>query len=182
MLSQANFSSPAEYKKHSNATELNYLSAIGALLLVFLAMVHLSGDVTEPQTAATLASSVSSENEEPNLKRSWPKETLAQRIKQLGLEGRVSLNGANQAPTLTIRVDLLFSEGARDISRAGSHALQKVFEGLEPPTRFTILLAQRSNTEVEYTHGVQMELLNSQRKHSLNELLRTLGLEATIQP
>lgn len=181
MLTQAGFAAVPENKPANQTNESGWYIAISLALVLFLTAVHAQNDSESvSSTIESEQASGSTETVKPVIV--WPQKELALRVKELGLDSRVSINKTSQKPSFSIRTDLLFSEGAGEVSRAGKQALRQIFEGLTVQGSFTLELKQRPNTEVEYTHGIQMASLIQHRERSLKEFLHSLGLEANIQP
>lgn len=126
------------------------------------------------------SSGLSSTEHHATAETAWPYKVLTERVEKLNFTGRVAISAPKASPQITIRTDLLFSEGDGLLSRAGKFTLDKLFADLRLPATTVIQLKDRKNTEVEFTHGVQMQTLHKNRERSLTEYLSAAWLSVSI--
>lgn len=167
--------------------ENNWHIVLAVILISALIAAHINGgqnrleDATSSilYEAASVDHKINQNTATPEIP--WPDRALTERIARLNLQERVVISTGKKPPLVTIRTELLFSEGDGLLSRAGQYTLNKLFNGLSLPNATVIKLAERTNTEVEFTHGVQMKTLHKQRETSLTEYLNAANLSATIK-
>ena len=200
MRPQTGFAQSQNYGYMSQETNSTWHVAIAIVIMLVLIAAHASGvqsalsneigtntinsdaTATHPFLAESTIALQSDGNAaiDPPIKVTWPSKTLNERVEQINLKGRVVISSTSEAPQIRIRTDLLFSEGDGVLSRAGTYTLDKLLSNLELPSTTIIQLEERANTEVEFTHGVQMNTLHKNRESSLTEYLSASGLSVSI--
>lgn len=166
--------------------ENNWHIVLAVILISALIAAHINGgqnrleDATSSilYEAASVDHKINQNTATPEIP--WPDRALTERIARLNLQERVVISTGKKPPLVTIRTELLFSEGDGLLSRAGKYTLDKLFADLKIPGTTVLQLKERGNTEVEFTHGVQMQTLHRNREHSLTEYLRASGLNMSI--
>ena len=190
MRSQTGFAQSQNYGYMLQETDNTWHMALAVVIMLALIAAHANGVQSalsnETATHARTLALQSDDNAaletsiDTPIKVTWPSKTLNERVEQLSLKGRVMISSTSEAPQITIRTDLLFSEGDAVLSRAGRYTLDKLLGNLELPSTAIIQLEERANTEVEFTHGVQMNTLHKNRESSLTEYLSASGLSVSI--
>lgn len=195
MRPQTGFAQSQNYGYMPQKTDSTWHVALAVVIMLAFIAAHANGVQSalsnETATHALLAESTLAPQSDDNaaletpidtpIKVTWPSKTLNERVEQLSLKGRVMISSTSVAPRITIRSDLLFSEGDGVLSRAGRYTLDKLLGSLELPSTAIIQLEERADTEVEFTHGLQMNTLHKNRESSLTEYLNASGFSVSIE-
>ena len=184
MRAQTGFDQSQNDQYMPQVTDNTWHIALAVILISVLIAAHASGVQSALSSMVPrLANSTVPPSTEQNstTETAWPYKVLTERVEQLNFTGRVVISTAKSSPRITIRTDLLFSEGDGLLSRAGKFTLDKLFGNLKLPATTVLQLKERKNTEVEFTHGVQMQTLHKLRERSLTEYLSASGFSVSIE-